>query len=128
MFLRLIFLLTILVCFNSCETNTYIDYYLNNQSSSTIFVSGKSTINNTEIEKTILTFERKSIANWSKFGKQTDLFEPFAFFGNDLMITNTAGDTLVKDYKLISNWISEIDENRSVAVHDYTLVVTDLDF
>ena len=122
------FLLIIPLSFCSCETNTYVDYYLDNQSSSAIFVSGKSIVHNNEVEKTILTFEKKSIASWGKFGKQTDLFEPSMFFGDDLIITNAQGDTLAKDYKLLDNWLSAVSEERAVANHHYTLVVTDLDF
>ena len=49
-------------------------------------------------------------------------------FGNDLIITNTSGDTLAKDYKFLSNWISDVDVQRAEASHEYILVITDADF
>ena len=70
----------------------------------------------------------KDVAVWSKRGKQTEYFEPTAMFGNDLVITNASGDTLTKDYKVLSNWTSEVDDQRAVASHEYILVITDADF
>ena len=116
------------IFFTSCEKETYIDYYVYNQSSSKISVSGENIIAASDIDKTINPSEKKDIAAWSKRGKQTDYFEPTSMFGNDLVITNAAGDTLTKDYKLLSNWTSEIDDHRAVASHEYVLVITDADF
>lgn len=113
---------------SSCEKETYLDYYIDNQSSSVITVDGSNVIYSTNIDQTINPNEKKDIASWSKLGKQTDFFEPTAMFGNDLIITNTSGDTLTKDYKLLSNWTSDIDDQRAVASHQYILVITDADF
>ena len=49
-------------------------------------------------------------------------------FGNDLIITNASEDTLKMDYKLLSNWTSDVDDQRTVANHEYILVITDADF
>jgi hypothetical protein len=49
-------------------------------------------------------------------------------FGDDLVITNASGDRLNKDYKLLSNWISDINNARAVAVHEYVLIINDADF
>lgn len=113
---------------SSCEKETYLDYYIDNQSSSVITVDGSNVIYSTNIDQTINPNEKKDIASWSKLGKQTHFFEPTAMFGNDLIITNTSGDTLTKDYKLLSNWTSDIDDQRAVASHQYILVITDADF
>ena len=72
--------------------------------------------------------EKKDVAAWSKRGKETDYFEPTSMFGNDLLITNATGDTLTKDYKLLSNWTSDVDYQRALASHEYVLVITDTDF
>lgn len=121
----LIFTLFIL---SSCEKETYLDYYIDNQSSSVITVDGSDIIHSSDIDQTINPNEKKDVATWSKRGKQTDYFEPTSIFGNNLVITNASGDTLTKDYKLLSNWITKVDEKRAVASHEYILVITDADF
>ena len=121
----LIFTLFIL---SSCEKETFVDYYIDNQSSSVISVDGTNIIASSDIDKTINPNEKKDVAFWSKRGKQTDFFEPTSMFGNDLIITNNSVDTLAKDYKLLSNWNSDVDDQRTVANHEYILVITDADF
>ncbi|MDP4630196.1 MAG: hypothetical protein NWS89_03560, partial [Flavobacteriales bacterium] len=94
----ILFLAVILL--SSCEKETYLEYYIDNQSSSVITVDGSDIIHSTDIDQTINPNEKKDVAAWSKRGKQTDFFEPTAMFGSDLVITNASGDTLTKDYKL----------------------------
>lgn len=113
---------------SSCEKETFVDYYIDNQSSSVISVDGTNIIASSDIDKTINPNEKKDVAFWSKRGKQTDFFEPTSMFGNDLIITNNSVDTLAKDYKLLSNWTSNVDDQRTVANHEYILVITDADF
>jgi hypothetical protein len=75
------------------------------------------------------TFTKRLIRTKKKtlqFG--VNVFEPTSMFGNDLIITNASGDTLAKDYKLLSNWTSDVDDQRTVANHEYILVITDADF
>ena len=122
----ILFLAVILL--SSCEKETFVDYYVDNQSSSVISVDGTNIIASSDIDKTINPNERKDVAVWSKLGKQTDFFEPTSMFGNDLIITNASGDTLAKDYKFLSNWTADVDEQRTVANHEYILVITDADF
>jgi hypothetical protein len=124
--LSILFLAIILL--SSCEKETIVDYYIDNQSSNTITVNGSDIISSTDIDQTINPNEKKDVAAWSKRGKQTDFFEPTAMFGNDLIITNASGDTLIKDYKLLSNWTTEVDDQRAVASHEYILVINDADF
>ena len=116
------------VLLSSCEKETFVNYYIDNQSSSVISVDGTNIIASSDIDKTINPNERKDVATWSKHGKETDYFEPSSMFGNDLVITNASGDTLTKDYKLLSNWTSDVDDQRTVASHEYILVITDADF
>ena len=113
---------------SSCEKETFVDYYIDNQSSSVISVDGTNIIASSDIDKTINPNEKKDVAFWSKRGKQTDFFEPTSTFGNDLIITNNSVDTLAKDYKLLSNWTSDVDDQRTVANHEYILVITNADF
>ena len=125
---QLSFLFLTVIFLSSCEKETYVDYYIDNQSSSVISVDGTNIIASSDIDKTINPNERKDVATWSKLGKETDYFEPSSMFGNDLVITNASGDTLTKDYKLLSNWTSDVDDQRAVASHEYILVITDADF
>lgn len=113
---------------SSCEKETVLDYFIDNQSSSVISIDGTNIIASSDIDKTINPNEKKDVAAWSKLGKQIDFFEPTSMFGNDLIITNASGDTLAKDYKLLSNWTSDVDDQRTVANHEYILVITDADF
>lgn len=117
-----------LILLSSCEKETYVDYYIHNQSSSVITVEGSNIIHSTHIDQTIIPDEKKDISSWKKFGKETGLFEPTSMFGNDLVITNASGDTLTKDYRSLSNWTSDVENARAVASHEYVLIVTDSDF
>ena len=127
--MRLVSILIFALFFlSSCEKETFVDYYIDNQSSSVISVDGTNIIASSDIDKTINPNEKKDVAFWSKRGKQTDFFEPTSMFGNDLIITNNSVDTLAKDYKLLSNWTSDVDDQRTVANHKYILVITDADF
>ena len=121
-------LISALFFLSSCEKETFVDYYIDNQSSSVISVDGTNIITSNDIDKTIHPNEKKDLAVWSQRGKQTDFFEPTSMFGNDLIITNNSVDTLAKDYKLLSNWTSDVDDQRTVANHKYILVITDADF
>ena len=113
---------------SSCEKETVLDYFIDNQSSSVISIDGTNIIASSDIDKTINPNEKKDVAAWSKLGKQIDFFEPTSMFGNDLIITNASEDTLKLDYKLLSNWTSDVDDQRTVANHEYILVITDADF
>lgn len=125
---QLSFLFLTVIFLGSCEKETYVDYYIDNQSSSIISVDGENIIASSQIDKMINPSEKKDVAAWSKRSKETDYFEPTSMFGNDLLITNATGDTLTKDYKLLSNWTSDVDDQRAVASHEYVLVITDADF
>lgn len=114
--------------FFSCEKETHVKYFIHNQSSFTVQASGSDIIHSTEIDDSIGPNENKEVSGWSKRAKETDLFEPVSMFGNDLLITNEEGDTLTKDYRILSNWQSDVDNRRSVASHEYVLFITDSDF
>jgi hypothetical protein len=125
---HLIFLLLVTAFLSSCEKETFIDYYIDNQSSTSISIDGTDIIHSVDIDHTISENEKMKITNWSKRGIQSDLFEPTTMFGNDLLIINSNSDTLQKDYKLLSNWLSSVDDERKTVSHDYILVITDADF
>jgi hypothetical protein len=125
---HLAFFLLVTAFLSSCEKETFIDYYIDNQSSNSISIDGTDIIHSMDINHTISENEKMKITNWSKRGIQTDLFDPTTMFGNDLLIINSNGDTLQKDYKILSNWQSSVDDQRKTASHDYTLVITDADF
>lgn len=125
---QLSILIFTIILFSSCEKETYLVYYIDNQSSSVITVDGSDIIHSSYINQIINPNEKKDVATWSKLGKQTDYFEPTSIFGNDLVITNASDDTLTKDYKLLANWTADVDDQRAVASHEYVLVITDADF
>jgi hypothetical protein len=125
---QLSILIFTIILFSSCEKETYLVYYIDNQSSSVITVDGSDIIHSSDINQTINPNEKKDVATWSKRGKQTDYFEPTSIFGNDLVITNASDDTLTKDSKLLANWTADVDDQRAVASHEYVLVITDADF
>ena len=125
---QITFLGVVSLFFSSCEKETYIDYYIDNQSSNSITLDGTDIIHSTDLNYTILASEKKKITNWSKRGLQTTLFEPSSMFGNDLLILNANGDTLQKNYKVLSNWQNHLDNQKKTISHEYILVVTDADF
>ena len=114
--------------FSSCEKETFVDYSVENNSASTIMLQGSDIIHSTAIDLAVESGERQVISTWSNRGKNTDLIEPTSMFGSDLIITNSDGDTLLKDYKILSNWISLVDETSGTANHKYVLKISDLDF
>ena len=113
---------------SSCEKETFVRYSVENQSSSFIKIVGSDIIHSFSIDETIEQNVKKDVANWSKLGKETGYFEPTSMFGDSLIITNALGDTLTKDYRLLSNWNSTVDNQRAVANHEYILVISDADF
>lgn len=123
-----ILLITLLIGCASCETETYVDYFIDNQSSTTITVEGSNIISSIGISEAIASGERKIIASWSKLGKSKEIFEPESMFGTDLIITNSEGDTLLKDFKELDSWVVKVNEERWTATHDYTLEIMDTDF
>ncbi len=117
-----------LLLFSGCETATDVYYNVQNESAQTLLVTGNDIIHSIEIRDTLYSNTEKSIANWSKRGKETDYFEPVSIFGQSLLIRNILGDTLKKDVKLLSTWSASVEENGRTAVHQYVLQLTDSDF
>ncbi len=119
------------LCFfllSSCETDTNLDYYVENLSSTEIHVLGKNIIRASEIDTKIEVNSRTNIASWYKRGKQTDPFEPKSVLGEELIIINANGDTAKTDFSLMSNWTYDIKERGASANHQYHLSITDVDF
>ena len=94
------FLLITLFTLSSCEKETFVDYYIDNQSSTEINVDATNIISSSTIDHVVLPNEKKEVSSWSKRGKETEFFEPITMFCDDLIITNASGDTLIKDYKV----------------------------
>ena len=53
------------IFFSSCEKETYLDYYFDNQSSSVTTVNGSDIIHSSDIDQTINPNEKKDVATWS---------------------------------------------------------------
>jgi hypothetical protein len=71
---QLSFLFLTVIFLSSCEKETYVDYYIDNQSSSIISIDGENIIASSQIDKMINPSEKKDVAAWSKRGKETDYF------------------------------------------------------
>jgi hypothetical protein len=125
---QLTFLFLATIGLTSCEKETFIEYYIHNQSTSSIVIDGTDIIYSTDINQIVASNEKIKISNWSKRGLQTELFEPTTMFGYDMLIINGNGDTLQKDYKIVSNWLTHVEDQRKTASHVYILEVTDADF
>ena len=117
-----------LVLLSSCEKETYVEHFIENRSTSTITVNGTDIIDASGVDHTIPAGQKVAISSWAKRGKQTDLFPPTMMFGDDMIITNASGDTLTKDYTVLSNWSSDVEDKRATARHDYVLIISDNDF
>lgn len=126
---KYIFLVVALIGFVSCEKETSVGYIVKNDSSTKIYVSGVNVVYATPISHIIPALGGSEIlARWSKTGKSLDLMDPTTMFGQDLLITNTNGDTLTKNYANIANWDTDVEETKGTAKHTYVLNVTDADF
>lgn len=121
-------LIAIVVAFTSCEKMTYVDYYIDNKSSKSLMVNGEDIIHSQPINDTYKPNDKKVVVTWQKRAKETTLYKPTTIFGNNLVIITTEGDTLRKDYRELSNWTSNVDNQRAVASHTYVLTVQDSDF
>ena len=118
------FVLLLIGALTSCEKETYYEYFIENKSSSDITISGSDIL----IVNSISSNGISKITVFSHRAKNTDLMEPSTIFGQNMIITNSSGDTLKKDYKILSNWSSNVDSNRATASHKYTLSIVDSDF
>lgn len=118
----------VLISLSACEKETYVDYYLANGSADTLYVTGKNVIHNRAINESLMPYETIHLASWSKLGKETAAFKPESMFGTDLLIRNSDGDTLKKDYLKVSNWDFNLSESSGTASHEYTLELGPEDF
>ena len=126
---KYIFLVAALIGFISCEKETSVGYIVKNDSSTEIYVNGVNIVYATPVSHTIPASGGSDIlARWSKTGKSMDLMDPTTMFGQDLLITNTSGDTVTKNYADIANWDTEVAETQGTAKHTYVFNVTDADF
>ncbi len=121
-------LIGVIFFLTSCESETIVYYYLKNNSSETILVSGKNVISNATIELSISPNTTQELGTWSKLGKETDVFTAESIFGTDLKIQNSENTDCNKDYLNQDNWSIELDDQRFVATHNYTFQVSDTDF
>jgi hypothetical protein len=123
-----IFVISLFIFLNSCEKSTSVSFQFKNFSTSSIIISGHDIIHDKVIQDTILVGAEKNVAMWSKLGKDLSYFSPLAIFGDDLLVLNAQGDTLIKDYKNLDNWQIMIDEARTVATHHYLFEIQETDF
>lgn len=68
-----------------------------------------------------MPYESIPIASWSMRGKEAVTFKPESRFGIGLLIRNSVGNTLKKDYLQVSNWDFNLSERRVTISYEYTL-------
>ncbi len=121
------FLMTMAFVISSCESETSISFYIDNMSSSTVTVSGLVVPSN-QFNHTIPPQEKERIFGQSSFGIRTKRPEPEFYLGEDFTVTNSKGDTLVKDFRSQSNWTWEMKERKWWVSHEEVMTIADSDF
>lgn len=112
----------------ACESETHVEYFIENKSSSTLLVKGENRLMLSPIEVLVAPGETQSVLHWSKFGKEVVPFPPESVFSDKLLITNASGDTSQIDAHFLWNWQWLVENYRAVAMHAYTLEIQDTDF
>lgn len=123
-----LFLMGLAFVLSSCEQETYISFYIDNMSTSTVTVNGLEVPQTNQFNHTISPQERGLISHHSSHGLFTAEPEPGFYLGEDFVLINSKGDTLVKDYRSQSNWTWELEEHKWWVSHEQVMTVRDLDF
>ena len=116
--------------FSSCEGNTDYEWIIQNDASSLISVKANNAIYQDSTKTNIASNQQEKLMTYSMLGGSSKPLDPGASF-SDLLILNSDGDTLKKDYQLNTNWnitittVSKIPANYK---HQYLFQVTDNDF
>lgn len=111
-----------------CERTTDVDFRIDNQSNDTVKVEGMDQFLGQEIAINLLPGEERQISRMHFWGIREEHVEPTESLGSDLSIANAQGDTLVKDYRMSSHWMSAWVDHRWTATRTYVLTLEDGDF
>ncbi|MCB0835377.1 MAG: hypothetical protein KDD63_11575 [Bacteroidetes bacterium] len=113
-------------CFS--EYRTFIDYSIQNNSTSVITLSGSEIIHARNLDQTINPGDKVVLTEWTRMGRSIGQIEPSLIFGEDLVILNATGDTLKKDFHDGKNWVQDLSTTRETATHKYEFEILDRDF
>lgn len=70
----------------------------------------------------------KSIVSWVKRGKEDEFIDPSMMFGDSISARTESGSDFTTGALTMNLWSTNIENNRAVAVHHYTLTLMDEDF
>ncbi|MGA1583930.1 MAG: hypothetical protein ACO4CH_11820 [Saprospiraceae bacterium] len=126
---KLIFLLlsVCLLC-TACETESYTEFRLSNQSAHTIIVSGYDFFRSDSIRTEIPAGQEALLSNWDVRGISSEPPEPSEIFGQSLRIATDNGKEFLGDASEASAWSLQTDERRWTVSNTYTLLLSDTDF
>ena len=113
-------------CFQ--EIRTFIDYSVQNNSSTPISIIGSDNIHAKNLNQLIIPGQKMTVTTWTRMGRSIEFFEPEIIFSDTLLILNANGDTLKKDFWKKKNWEQDISTTRETATHKYIFEVQDKDF
>ena len=126
---KLIFLLlSICLLCAACETESYTEFRLSNQSAHTIIVSGYDFFRSDSIRTEIPAGQEALLSNWDVRGISSEPPEPSEIFGQSLRIATNSGEEYLGDPIEVSAWSLQTDEKRWTVSHTYTLTLVDEDF
>lgn len=112
----------------ACEKETHITYFLKNNTSERVYINTQSLIYNMEISDTLEVNQVKSIISWVKRGKEDEFMDPSVMFGDSISARTESGSDLKPGALTINRWSADIENNRAVVLHKYTLTLIDEDF
>jgi len=126
----LIVFLSLGLLLTSCEGNTDRDWIIANDSSSSIEVTATFILDSGMSKETINSGNSKTITITNQLGGNSTPQAPNEVF-TSLLVTNEEGGTFTRDFTLLENWESTIEQTKRVPsnyVHEYILYVTNEDF
>ena len=112
----------------SQDVRTFIDYSIQNNSSTVITVYGADKIHLKELNQNINPGEKVMLTEWTRMGRSVQIFEPEIIFSDTLYILNGNGDTLKKDFWHSAFWEQNLNATRETATHNYVFEIGDKDF
>jgi hypothetical protein len=119
---------SLLILLSGCERSTEVFFLLDNASSHEVLVRGTDLFRSEEISINLLPGEKREISRMHFWGIHEAHIAPTESLGTDLSIANAHGDTLMKDYRVASLWLSEWMSHGWTATRNYVLILEEGDF
>ena len=124
---KLFYLLTAILVLAACDTSTNYRFFLKNDSSFTVVVSGVNIKSGQPFNKEITAGDNVEITTSITWGKSKSFIEPSSVI-DSLLVINAMNDTLQKDYHLGDNWTKSIKKEHRNNIQLYVFSFENSDF